>query len=293
MVTETDGKILNKIKQWQKESGNLPPILILYSQLFNAQLDIRSQLPEVEAGLSMSVRVPQLDRGIPLLRFEDISIDWELLRKSLQQVISILTQFAADNPELNTRLQNPEILNNLPDTVRECYHAHTQNSHPQETGDDLTGLVINLAFRPFLIHYSKGLIHLVDQNQWRRGYCPVCGGIPDFAFLDKERGSRWLLCSRCDAEWLFQRLECPYCRTRNSDLLSYYSDQDELYRVYVCDQCKYYLKAIDLRKTENEVILPLERYLTTDLDAQAYRNGYLAYHSIPENDGVNKQPKIS
>ena len=35
----------------------------------------------------------------------------------------------------------------------------------------------------------------VDQEKWRRRYCPVCGGNPDIAYLDTERGSRWLVCS--------------------------------------------------------------------------------------------------
>ena len=114
----------------------------------------------------------------------------------------------------------------------------------------------------------------VDQERWRRGYCPVCGGSPDFAYLDKERGSRWLVCSRCDTEWLFQRLQCPYCNTQDQNQLAYLTDNDGRYRLYVCDNCQQYLKAIDLQRAKGEVIIYLERLFTLYLDAQAREYGY-------------------
>ena len=102
----------------------------------------------------------------------------------------------------------------------------------------------------------------------------ICGGSPDLAFLEKEYGARWLLCSRCDSEWLFQRLRCPYCGTQDQGELAYFTDDTELYRLYVCQQCQSYLKAVDLRQTEDETLLPLERVLTVDMDRQGREKGY-------------------
>ena len=87
------------------------------------------------------------------------------------------------------------------------------------------------------------------------------------------------MCSRCDAEWLFQRLECPYCGTKDQSTLAFFTDDKGLYRLYVCEQCRHYLKAIDLRKSEDEVLLPLERFLTPDIDAQAQQDGYTPFGS--------------
>ena len=123
--------------------------------------------------------------------------------------------------------------------------------------------------------HARALIGLVDQDAWRRSYCPVCGGNADFAYLETERGSRYLLCSRCDSEWLFQRLRCPYCHTEDQNALSYYSNDEEVYRLYVCERCKHYLKTIDLRKAKPEVEISVERLLTYELDAQAREDGYL------------------
>jgi FdhE protein len=140
---------------------------------------------------------------------------------------------------------------------------------------DILGLILQTAFKPFVSAISENYIKLVDQEQWRRSYCPCCGGNPDFAYLDKERGARFLMCARCDSSWLFQRMECPCCGNQDQNTLAYFSDDSGLYRLYICEKCKNYLKAIDLRKTENQILLPLERLSTLDLDAQASKSGYL------------------
>jgi FdhE protein len=129
---------------------------------------------------------------------------------------------------------------------------------------------------PVLSAHAHALLPMVPQEEWYKRYCPVCGGEPDFAFLDKERGSRWLLCSRCNAHWLFIRLACPYCDNQDMNTLAYFTDDESLYRLYVCEKCQRYIKAIDIRKTETEVLLPLERIHTLDLDRQAYESNYKA-----------------
>ena len=47
-----------------------------------------------------------------------------------------------------------------------------------------------------------------------------------------------------------------------------------MYRLYTCDECKCYIKAIDLRKAGTDVLLPLERVMTLDMDRQAVEAGY-------------------
>ena len=113
-----------------------------------------------------------------------------------------------------------------------------------------------------------------NNERCKRGYCPICGGNPDFAFLDKESGARRLVCCRCDTEWLFQRLECPYCGNQDQNTLAYFTDDNGLYRLYICEQCKQYLKTIDLRQAKDEVMIPLERLFTLGIDAQAQEYGY-------------------
>ncbi len=149
-------------------------------------------------------------------------------------------------------------------------------------------VIIAAALKPFLTSHREAVVSLVNQELWRRRYCPVCGGSPDFAFLDRERGARWLVCSRCDAEWLFQRLECPYCGTQDQDALAHFADDKGLYRLYVCERCRHYLKAIDLRQTQAEVLLPLERLLTINIDTQAQQDGYSSF-----TKARGREPKVN
>ena len=78
-----------------------------------------------------------------------------------------------------------------------------------------------LLWHHFLAAHSEALSELVAQELWRRKSCPICGGVADFAFLEKEQGARWLMCSRCSMEWLFQRIQCPYCGTQKHQSLAY------------------------------------------------------------------------
>ena len=135
-------------------------------------------------------------------------------------------------------------------------------------------LCLKAAFHPILVRYSERLSPLVNHDSWRQRMCPICGGKPDFSFLDRETGARWLICSRCDADWFFFRLECPFCGNQDQNSLGYLTDEKELYRLYICEQCRTYIKAIDLRRAEGDVLFPLERILTLDLDRQASEAGY-------------------
>ena len=107
-----------------------------------------------------------------------------------------------------------------------------------------------------------------------KNYCPVCGGKPDLAYLEEKEGARWLVCSICDTEWLFKRLECPYCSNNEQTKLAYYTDDAGVYRLYVCDECKKYIKTVDKRAYNRNIIFPVERVITLDIDNQARNEGY-------------------
>jgi len=228
-----------------------------------------------------------LTQGIPLLPFEDLLLDWAQVKDLSQKIIHSVAKYSPDALKEVKTLGN--ILSNitfLKEIVRAWYQGSSLVPVALRHGVDgeLLAPVVAAVLKPFLSAHSEVLLPKVDQESWRRQYCPICGGRPDFAYLDKETGARWLLCSQCDAEWLFQRLECPYCGCQDQDALAYFTDDEGLYRLYVCEQCKRYLKAIDLRKTETEVLLPLERLLTFEFDIQARQNGYSPCAEVDTNE---------
>ena len=106
------------------------------------------------------------------------------------------------------------------------------------------------------------------------GYVAVGGGWPDFAFLAKEAGDRYLVCSRCNSQWLYRRLGCPFCDTQDDAKIVYYPSEDQVYRLYVCDACHRYLKTMDLRQTAASVLAVVERITTVAMDMTARQEGY-------------------
>jgi len=221
----------------------------------------------------------RLCEGIPLLLFKDFSPDWYQVQAVFEQVVVWAVKDSKDPSGESESLRNISRTRSLLKKVARAWyqgHSLTIIATAEGVDEELLSSVIAATLKPFLSAYSKLLLPEVDQESWRRRYCPICGGKPDFAYLDKERGARWLVCSHCDAEWLFLRLECPYCGTQNQDALAYFTDEEEsyLYRLYVCEQCRTYIKAIDLRHTELEVLLPLERVMTLDIDKQGQEKGY-------------------
>lgn len=267
-------KIFKKLKELQKEEGSLPPYLELYRKLLLVQIDAKGNAPATKASLTKAEIENTLTNGIPLLKWDAIPVDWNSFQKLAQAAAKTIGEHSGNtekSPE-KVKLEIPS----LQQMAKAWYEGSPLTTWANDLGIDevLLSAVIDCAMKPLLTAQAKNLLKSFPQDMWRRGYCPVCGGKPDFAYLDREKGARWLLCSRCDAEWLFQRLECPYCRTSNQKDLAYYTDDKGMYRLYICKQCHTYLKTIDLRNAESEVLLPLERVLTADLDRQGQEKGY-------------------
>lgn len=273
----TGSALLQKLEDMEKEEGKLPALLEFYGKLLRIQVGVgqglRLPLTELPADTVPRRREP----GKPLLSADEFVLDWcfALLRDTFEEVAALFAEFAVlfgHTPEELRESLPRHILTH--DTVRAWFEG-AELPATRSVGATLLRELVDAAVKPFLMCYSRTLLDRVDLERWRRGYCPICGGNADFAFLEAERGARWLVCSRCDAEWLFQRLQCPYCHTTDQNDLAYYANDDGLYRLYVCEHCKHYLKTIDLRKADPGVLIPMERLLTLRIDAQARRYGYL------------------
>ena len=274
---DRDSEILRRLGEWTQKDGSLPQFIELYRQLFHLQTSVRPSIVVPEPNLSEETILSQLRQGLPLLKFDDLSLNWTLVQNQFRAVIDVFAEYIAE--EMGDAQGLRDLASSIPllqQVARDWYQGLPLSSIASEhrVSEEFLSATIQTALRPFLMAYSEASCGFVKQELWRRRNCPVCGGKPDFAFLDKERGARWLLCSRCDAQWLFQRLECPYCGTQNKDDLSYLTDDQEVYRLYTCEKCHSYIKAIDLRKVDAEVLLPLERVLTVDIDRQAEEAGY-------------------
>ena len=281
MTAKTSDEILQRLEEEGKKEGFDPKFLELYRRILRTQALLEPRISKTKPSLNIEATNKRLELGLPLVSFEELALDWPLLEEVFNEVIAIFADF-------------PEFFGEIPQSLKEALTAKLTNETvkawfeeaklPDTIVDDkvtkhLLETIIHTALRPFLASQAKTLLNFVKPELWRRRYCPICGGSPDFAFLEKEVGARWLLCSRCDAEWLFQRLECPYCGNNDQNTLAYFTDDGGRYRLYVCEKCHTYIKAVDLRHTEAEVLLPLERIMTLDIDRQGQEKGYQPGHS--------------
>jgi FdhE protein len=141
---------------------------------------------------------------------------------------------------------------------------------------NLLGLAIDQACMPYIEHAAMQVMSHVDLSKWVEGSCPCCGGEPNFAYLEGEDGSRGLVCSRCRFVWRYKRIGCPFCGNTDPGTLRYYpAGKKNTYRLYVCDSCKRYLKAVDQRVVGSSIDLIVEPILTWSLDKAAREKGYL------------------
>jgi FdhE protein len=208
-----------------------------------------------------------------LITASDFAYDLHLLQDTFRKIAALFGEYMDIFDNTSAELSKLSEIDLTPDLIEAWYKGEPLPSN-DDVNENLLNELIHAAIKPFLASYASALTDSIEQKQWRRGYCPVCGGNPGFSFLERENGARWLLCSRCDTEWLFQRLKCPYCNNTDQQKLSYYTSDEGLYRLYVCDSCKHYLKTIDLRNAKPDTLIPLERLLTLEIDVQARDYGY-------------------
>jgi Uncharacterized protein involved in formate dehydrogenase formation len=270
VTIEADDKTIEQLAKWEHKN----PQILSYIKLHQKLLELRiedSYLPALKADIVKLT--PRFETGSSSLQFADLLPHRGQLNRLFQEASSIISEHV---PGASSALENliaqPQQLGEL---ARVWYEGSLSHEQVEVDVDWLTvSLFFRAAFHPILINYSEALSPLVKQDSWHQKSCPVCGGKSDLAFLSKDNGARWLVCSRCDTAWLFLRLECPFCGNQEQDSLAYLASEDEVYRLYTCGKCHCYIKAIDLRRAQKEVLFPLERIITLDLDRQAHEAGY-------------------
>ncbi|MEW6033320.1 MAG: formate dehydrogenase accessory protein FdhE [Chloroflexota bacterium] len=268
---------IQELRRWEEKAGP-SKFIQFHEELLTAQSEAGAGFHPATSTIDAKVAAERLSRGVPLLvLFSYIGTDWPLFSNLSQKSVAILHRYSILPPRAETTLATiAGNINVLRRYAKRWYERGSLPSTPRvsKVASEVLADVIGISMHPFLNAWAGVLSPLIVQEKWRRNYCPVCGGRADFAFLEKEVGNRWLVCSRCDGQWLFLRLKCPFCENQDPKSLSYFTDDSQRYRLYVCDVCRNYVKAIDLRQTEGLSNIPAERILTADLDRQGLDSEY-------------------
>jgi FdhE protein len=254
--------------------------------------DLHVELLELQRRVQARAAVPWMDidpervkrareDGRPLLRFEDIRLDWTEFRLVFRQTADVLRRFDALDADDHRAIQAiTRDGNALDPLVVRWFQAAADPSaakaappptHPVD--QDALEQVLALAIRPFLERCASVIQQQVDFGAWRRGSCPLCGGEPEFAVVATS-GDRLLICGRCSARWPFDDSRCPFCLNDNRATLPSFAAADGRYRLYACDVCRRYLKAYDARQGGRALMLSVDSVATLPLDAAAVGRGY-------------------
>jgi FdhE protein len=147
-------------------------------------------------------------------------------------------------------------------------------SETDKIDKNVFGVMTYYSIQPALNLSAEQLSTYLDPDHpIEKDYCPVCGSLPGLSILEGE-GQRFLYCHFCWQKWPSRRLCCPFCENQDSHSLRYFHSESEIgYRVDVCDQCKKYIKTIDLRKITHPFYPPLEQVTTLHLDMKAKEMG--------------------
>lgn len=237
-------------------------------------------LPEAAVSFSKPAReVINLgqEQAMPLIKVYPPQIKAADFFEVLQQVSAVIQK---KRPDLINELAQIKAALPLENTERELFTAQAfvpdsnlLASLKQDLPPDTFDLLLNHTVKLFMTRYVQKVKNLRNFDQWLQGKCPVCGGRPNFALLDKEDGKRYLYCGLCEVKWRFHRLSCPYCLNNESQFITV--EGMEKYRVYFCDQCRGYIKTIDERRAGGaDIDLFWEDIKTLQLDILAINEGY-------------------
>ncbi|MEA3338398.1 MAG: formate dehydrogenase accessory protein FdhE [Chloroflexota bacterium] len=258
------------------DAAQREPELATYYELYRTLLELQKQAKEeITATLEIAdeeALQARLSEGLPLISFAQLPIDAEQFAKLALEIAQMLTEYDVEVGERTLPKDGAEWISLAQQRFEAGQAVGEASEKPQEA--TLAHKAAGLALKPYLEWAAGQVLPHVDQEHWRRGYCPVCGGDPDFATLDEESGARYLMCSRCDSQWLYRRVGCPFCEAADHAKLAYYPSADKVYRLYICQECRRYLKTLDLREAKRAVLLPVERITTVAMDAAAQQEGY-------------------
>jgi formate dehydrogenase maturation protein FdhE len=275
-----ESRELTELRQLKLRQPELGDAVDLHVALLELQRRVQARVPMPWVEVSPDWLKRQHEAGKPLLRFEDIPLDWTDFRLVFRQTADVLRRFdaleAADYHAIQAMSRDGHALEPI---VMRWFNQVAAPERvaalpaPAAVSSEALDQVLTLAMRPFLERCADVVQQRADFSTWTHAHCPLCGGEPEFAVL-ASGGDRVLICGRCTGRWHFDASACPYCHNDDRSLLRSFTSRDRLYRLYACDVCRRYIKAYDARGGTRPVMLAFDSVATLPLDAAAIQKGY-------------------
>ena len=284
----TAAEVQRELQFYLQENKNLQPLLLFYKKLYARQRSFSKQpaVDIVPQALTESLRKkePLLSKVVLPIPLSETVKQAEAILTAAHKELLAGTEHQFD--ELLMLLQSTLTAQNLEDIfcqpgnlslpmIQAYLRKNPAAAQLTEQHLAVMAQVIRAALQMYFVNFARQKAASFSFENWKEGICPVCGEKPMLAMLRAEDGSRVLECGLCHTQWDVQRIFCTSCGTTDQQHLSFFYIPEQTHRrVYVCHQCKGYLKTIVLKELAREIIPDLENLVTYYLDQLAAREGY-------------------
>jgi FdhE protein len=262
-------------------------LLAFYEKLFLAQEASKKHIHLQPIKIPEDLLAVKRKKKFPLIARKDFTVDIKTSEDLLKKICRLAGEANEVLAHAGVKLMDAldrgtvdaSVL--LSKTLSEDDLYFDETAKSLEIDKEILLFMAHGSIRPSLSLCAEQLANYLDKDTlWEKGYCPVCGSPPAISILRGE-GKRFLFCSFCDHEWLSQRIYCPFCENKDQKTLHYFfSEEEEEYRVDVCDQCRKYIKTIDTRKIKRPVYPFIEQVTTLHLDIIAQNQGLQSGHPL-------------
>lgn len=277
------GRIEKAVK---KLKGQMPPmerVLSAYGEVLVEKACLREELPLLTASPPLPAPDPfRFSQGVPLLTEDTIIRFTDPLENVCDRMLPVLEKaFPKISPviqKLRGALQDGKLdLKCCTETMLSGGDEKMGEIAFRLGAEPLTlKFIFGQLMKPFIEKLAESYKPLIQNLNWQRGYCPICGSFPELSYLVENEGQRWLRCSLCGHQWRFMRTKCPFCENDDHHKMEFYFIEDRSHeRAEVCYQCQRYLVSIDLRKSSDEVVLEVAALGMVYLDILVQGKGFL------------------
>ena len=261
------------LEEAARREPDLAPYYELYRKLVEAQEHTKSEISAMLELADPEALQARLLLGLPLISFAHLPIESGRFAE-LATAIAKELETGGWTPEDEERTLPTHLPADAAGWLALAQARFEQGQGEEKAVVTLAEMAVDVALAPYLAWTAEQVLPHLNQEPWKRGRCPICGGSPDLAFLDEKSGARRLACSRCNSQWRYARIGCPFCGADDPEQIVYYPSDDEVYRLYVCQACRRYLKTKDLRRAGGPMLVQVERITTVAMDAAARQAGY-------------------
>ncbi|HEY5498634.1 MAG TPA: formate dehydrogenase accessory protein FdhE [Syntrophales bacterium] len=268
---------LKTIESYRTQNPHYEELLAILEEILILREEYRRKMPESIFPVDERLISSKMEGGLPLIDLSQGDYDLTQPQAYFLDLLQIAEKRApGETKELARKIREGE--EDFKEMLLSAFYGEQEEEEERGEEDetfDLIDLFLEECLRPAFEKVVAGYGDVVLKSKWSEGYCPICGKEPKIGEIKEEEGARFLFCNQCGIEWPFLRIKCPFCGNEEQQTLAYFTvEDDERYRVDVCNECKRYIKIVDFRETKEEPNLDIEDITTLHLDILATEEGY-------------------